>query len=69
MKFAPLKYIILYILEQHSIVSTAANEFVLAPLSKQTESFHPPCEIDAQQLPAPTAWLGYFKLGLPRTCC
>ncbi len=37
---------VLYILEQPSIVSTAANESILAPFSKQTESFHSPHEIE-----------------------
>jgi hypothetical protein len=42
MKFASLKYFILYILEQPSIVSMATNESILAPLSKQTEFFYSP---------------------------
>jgi hypothetical protein len=34
-----------YILEKISVVSTAANESILAPLSKQMESFRSPHEI------------------------
>ncbi len=34
-----------YILEQPSVVSTATNESILAPLLKQTESFHSLLEI------------------------
>jgi hypothetical protein len=34
-----------YILEKISVVSTATNESILAPLSKQTESFRSPHEI------------------------
>jgi hypothetical protein len=44
-KFVSIKHIILYILEQPNVDSTATNEPVLAPLSKQTESFHSPREI------------------------
>ncbi len=34
-------HIISCILEQPSVVNSAANESILAPLSKQTQSFHP----------------------------
>jgi hypothetical protein len=34
-----------FMLEQISVVSTAANESILAPLSKQTEPSHSPREI------------------------
>jgi hypothetical protein len=57
-----------YILEQLSIVSTAANESIPSPLSKQTESSHWPREIGR---PKTSHWwlgLAIFKLGLPRSC-
>jgi hypothetical protein len=38
-------HIISHLLEQPSVVSTAANESILAPLSNQTESSHSPHEI------------------------
>jgi hypothetical protein len=46
-----------YILEQPNVVSNAANESILAPLSKQTESSHSPSETGRLTL---MAWLGYF---------
>jgi hypothetical protein len=63
------KHITSFMLEQLSIVSTAANESILAPLSKQTEPSHSPHEIG--HLPASHWWLGLaiFKFGLPRSCC
>jgi flagellum-specific peptidoglycan hydrolase FlgJ len=39
-----------YILEQPSVVSTTAIKSILAPLSKQTESFIHQVRQDAQQL-------------------
>jgi hypothetical protein len=51
-----------YILEQLSVVSTTANESILASFSKQTKSSHSPCEIGH-----PTTshqWLGLAILGL-----
>jgi hypothetical protein len=62
MKFAPLKANYLYILEQPSIVSTATNESILSPLSKQIESFHSPREVGR-----PTTslrWLGLVIVSL-----
>jgi hypothetical protein len=50
-----------YILAQLSVVSTTANESILAPFSKQTESSHSPREIGR-----PTTshwWLGLAILG------
>jgi hypothetical protein len=54
--------ITLYTLEQLSVVSTTANESILASLSKQTESFHSPRGIGR-----PTTshrWLGLAILSL-----
>jgi hypothetical protein len=51
----------LHIFEWLSVVSTAANESILAPLSKQTESFHPPRDLGCfVLLPTPKARLGYY---------
>jgi hypothetical protein len=59
-----------YIPEQPGIVSTAANESILAPLSKQTESSYSSRDFEALELlPMPVAWLGYVQLGMPRSCC
>ncbi len=47
-----------YSLEQPSIVSTAVNESILSPLSKQSESFTHHVRQDARQLPTDgLAWL------------
>ncbi len=49
-----------YILEQLSVVSTAANESILASLTKQTES-SPSSQCDGMPNNFPVvAWLGYF---------
>ncbi len=59
-----------YILERLGVVSTVANESILAPLLKQTESSFPPS--DMRRLDCfPCQWLGLaiFQLGLPRSCC
>ncbi len=48
--------LLLYIIEQLSVGSTAANDSILAPFSKQTESFHSPCGIGC--LRASHQWLG-----------
>ncbi len=45
-----------YIIEQLSVGSTVANDSILAPFSKQTESFHSPCGIGC--LRASHQWLG-----------
>jgi hypothetical protein len=48
-----------YVLEYSGIVSTAVNESILAPLSKQTESFYSPYDLRTLELlPTPMAWLG-----------
>ncbi len=55
-----------YILERLGIVSTATNESILAPLSKQTESSYSPC--DLRYLGCfPRWWLGLttFSLACP----
>ncbi len=51
------------ILEKPGVASTAANESILAPLSKQTESSYSPRDLGTLELlPMPVAWLGYFQL-------
>jgi hypothetical protein len=59
---------ILYILE---LVSTAANESILASMPKQTNSYLPqPRDLGCfLRLPTPMNCLGYPLLGLPRPCC
>jgi hypothetical protein len=50
-----------YILQQPGIVSTAMNESILAPLSKQTESSYSPRDLGTLELLSTSvAWLGYF---------
>jgi hypothetical protein len=56
-------HITLYILELLSVGSTTANESILAPFSKQTESLHLSCERMPNSFPS-MAWLG-----LPRFRC
>jgi hypothetical protein len=60
----------LTVLERLGVVSTAANEYIFAPLSKQTESPYP--SHDMRHLDCFLCqWhgLAIFRLGLPRSCC
>jgi hypothetical protein len=51
-------------------VSTAAKESILTPLSKETDSSYLPHDLEMLELlPMLVAWLGYFQLGLPKSCC
>ncbi len=54
-----------YKLEQLIIVSTAANESILSPLSKQSESSYSPHEIGCPMTSHQWLGLAILKLGLP----
>jgi hypothetical protein len=59
-KFASIHILLhTYALEQLNAESTAANESILALLSKQTESSHSHVGKMPNNFP-PMAWLGYF---------